>query len=68
MAKVAPEAIRDGLALAELSKKYGVKPTRIGTGKRGGGAHGDGICAPGFSPLKRPAKNLNRGIPLRFDL
>ena len=33
-AKVALEAIRDEMTLAELSKKYGVHPTRIGTWKR----------------------------------
>ncbi len=33
-AKVALEAIREEIALAELSKKYGVQPTRIGTWKR----------------------------------
>lgn len=33
-AKVALEAIRDEMTLAELSKKYGVHPTQIGTWKR----------------------------------
>ncbi|TKZ18133.1 IS3 family transposase [Shimia litoralis] len=33
-AKVALEAIREELTLAELSKKYGVHPTQIGTWKR----------------------------------
>ncbi|TRD14341.1 IS3 family transposase [Palleronia caenipelagi] len=33
-AKVALEAIREEMTLAELSKKYGVHPTRIGTWKR----------------------------------
>ena len=32
--KVALEAIRDEMTLAELSKKYGVHPTQIGTWKR----------------------------------
>ncbi len=32
-AKVALEAIRDEMTLAELSKKYGVHPTQIGTWK-----------------------------------
>ena len=33
-AKVALEAIREELTLAELPKKYGVHPTQIGTWKR----------------------------------
>ncbi len=33
-AKVALEAIREGMTMAELSKKYGVHPTQIGTWKR----------------------------------
>ena len=33
-AKVALEAIREEITLAELSKKYGVHPTQIGTWKR----------------------------------
>ena len=33
-AKVALEAIREEMTLAELSKKYGVHPTQIGTWKR----------------------------------
>ncbi len=33
-AKVALEAIREEMTLAELSKKYGVHPTEIGTWKR----------------------------------
>ena len=33
-AKVALEAIRDEMTLAELSKKYGVHPTQIGIWKR----------------------------------
>ncbi|MEE4188229.1 MAG: transposase [Roseobacter sp.] len=33
-AKVALEAIREELTLSELSKKYGVHPTQIGTWKR----------------------------------
>ena len=33
-AKVALEAIHNELTLAELSKKYGVHPTQIGTWKR----------------------------------
>ena len=33
-AKVALEAIREELTLAELSKKYDVHPTQIGTWKR----------------------------------
>jgi transposase len=33
-AKVALEAIREELTLAELSKKFGVHPTQIGTWKR----------------------------------
>jgi len=33
-AKVALEAIREEMTLAELSKKYGVHATRIGTWKR----------------------------------
>jgi len=33
-AKVALEAIREDMTLAELSKKYGVHPTQIGTWKR----------------------------------
>jgi len=33
-AKVAVEAIREEMTLAELSKKYGVHPTQIGTWKR----------------------------------
>ena len=32
-AKVALEAIREEMTLAELSKKYGLHPTRIGTWK-----------------------------------
>ena len=34
-AKVALEAIREEMRLAELPKKYGVHPTQIGTWKRG---------------------------------
>ena len=33
-AKVAPEAIREEMTLAEPSRKYGIHPTRIGTWKR----------------------------------
>jgi transposase-like protein len=33
-AKVALEAIREEITVAELSKKYGVHPTQIGTWKR----------------------------------
>lgn len=33
-ARVALEEIREEMTLAELSKKYGVHPTRIGTWKR----------------------------------
>tara|TARA_R110002124_G_scaffold125803_1_gene285078 strand:+ start:112 stop:369 length:258 start_codon:yes stop_codon:yes gene_type:complete len=33
-AKVALEAIRELMTLAELSRKYGVHPTQIGTWKR----------------------------------
>ncbi len=33
-AKVALEALREEMTLAELSKKYGVHPTQIGTWKR----------------------------------
>lgn len=33
-AKVALEAIRDEMTISELSKKYGVHPTLIGTWKR----------------------------------
>ncbi|WP_139816246.1 transposase [Planktotalea arctica] len=33
-AKVALEAIREEMSMAELSKKYGVHPTQICTGKR----------------------------------
>ncbi len=33
-ARVAVEAIREEMTLADLSKKYGVHPTRIGTWKR----------------------------------
>jgi transposase len=33
-AKVALEAIREEMTMAELSKKYGVYPTQIGTWKR----------------------------------
>jgi len=33
-ARVALEAIREEMTLAELSKKYGVHPTQIGTWKR----------------------------------
>ena len=33
-ARVVLEAIREEMTLAELSKKYGVHPTRIGTWKR----------------------------------
>ncbi|MES0865056.1 transposase, partial [Ruegeria sp. SCPT10] len=33
-AKVALEVIREEMTLAELSKKYGVHPTQIGTWKR----------------------------------
>ena len=33
-AKVALEAIREEMTLSELSKKYGVHPTQIGTWKR----------------------------------
>ena len=33
-AKIAFEAIREEMTLAELSKKYGVHPTQIGTWKR----------------------------------
>ena len=33
-AKVALEAIREEMTLAELSKKYGVHPTQIGSWKR----------------------------------
>ena len=33
-AKVALEAIREKMTMAELSKKYGVHPTQIGTWKR----------------------------------
>ena len=33
-AKVALEAVREETTLAELSKKYGVHPTQIGTWKR----------------------------------
>ncbi len=33
-AKVAPEAIREEMTMAELSKKYGVHPTQIGAWKR----------------------------------
>ena len=33
-AKVALEAIREDMTMAELSKKYGVHPTQIGTWKR----------------------------------
>jgi len=33
-AKVALEAIREEMSMAELSKKYGVHPTQIGTWKR----------------------------------
>ncbi|WP_187431548.1 hypothetical protein ROLI_037810 [Roseobacter fucihabitans] len=32
-AKVALEAIREEMTLAELSKKYGIHPTQIGTWK-----------------------------------
>ena len=35
-AKVALEAIREEMTLAELSKKYGVHPTQISTWKRAG--------------------------------
>lgn len=38
-AKVALEAIREEMTLAELSKKYGVHPTQIGTWKRAAIAH-----------------------------
>ncbi len=33
-ARVALEAIREEMTMAELSKKYGVHPTQIGTWKR----------------------------------
>ena len=33
-AKVARDAIREEMTMAELSKKYGVHPTQIGTWKR----------------------------------
>ena len=33
-AKIALEAIREEMKMAELSKKYGVHPTQIGTWKR----------------------------------
>ncbi|WP_424979982.1 transposase [Leisingera sp. S232] len=33
-AKVALEAIREDMTVAELAKKYGVHPTQIGTWKR----------------------------------
>ena len=33
-AKVALESIREEMTMAELSKKYGVHPTQIGTWKR----------------------------------
>jgi transposase len=33
-AKVALDAIREDMTMAELSKKYGVHPTQIGTWKR----------------------------------
>jgi transposase len=33
-AKVALDAIREEMTMAELSKKYGVHPTQIGTWKR----------------------------------
>ncbi len=52
-AKAALEAIRDEMTLAELSKKYGVHPTQIGTlpmETRSDREHGDRIYAPGFSP------------------
>ena len=62
-AKVALEAIRDEMTLAELSKKYGVHLLPAGVcaqtlrgdpnwdlETRGDREHGDGICAPRVRP------------------
>lgn len=49
-AKVALEAIREEMTLADLSKKYGVHPTQIGTWRRDDRKHGNGIYAAGSGP------------------
>ena len=56
-AKVALEAIREEMTLAELSKKYGVHPTQIGTWKRAAIEN----MATAFT---RRGRGLNRSAPL----
>ena len=54
-AKVALEAIRDEMTMAELSKEYSVHPTQIGTWKR--------------AAVKNMATGFSRrgGAPLQID-
>ena len=57
-AKVALEAIREEMTRAELSKKYGVHPTQIGTWKRAAIVRCPWICrrfAPAFE-ARRPTR------------
>ena len=60
-AKVALEAIREEMTMAELSKKYGVHPTQIGSWKRA--AIQDTLMMPGsISCIRRLANWLWNGI------
>lgn len=59
-AKVALEAIREEMTVAELSKKYGVHPTQIGTWKR---AAIDNMAA-GFS---KRGSDLGRADEAQID-
>jgi transposase-like protein len=57
--KVALEAIREEMMLAELSKKYGVHPTQIGTWKR---AAIENMALMSTSCIPRSASLLWNGI------
>lgn len=59
-AKVALEAIREEMTMAELSKKYGVHPTQIGTWKRAAIAN----MATAFS---KRGGDLGRGDEAQID-
>jgi len=59
-AKVALEAIREEMTMAELSKKYGVHPTQIGTWKRAAIAN----MATAFS---KRGSDLERADEARID-
>jgi len=67
-AKVALEAIREEMTLAELSKKYGVHPTQFGTWKRAAiGNMAMALTRRGLTPWWWCRNHLSSGLQHRLE-